>query len=61
MTNYQSAKLRIKKANTIEDLNKLMISFDRVYNVGQLTINEFIKLDNYIMDKLIILIESEII
>jgi len=53
MTNYASAVKRIKQANTIEALNKLQVSFDRIYNAGQFTVSELSRLDLKIVDKII--------
>lgn len=55
MTNYQSAKKRIDKADTRLKLEKLERSFMNLYNAQQLTVNEYRRLDAYIVDKYITL------
>lgn len=55
MTNYQSAKRRIDKAGTKLKLEKLERSFMNLYNAGQLTVNEYKRLDSLIVDKYITL------
>lgn len=55
MTNYQSAKKRIDKADTKLKLEKLERSFMNLYNAGQFTVNEYSRLDSLIVDKYITL------
>jgi len=51
MTNYQTAIKRIDQADTIEKLNRLDKSFDRIYSAGFLTVSEFTRLDLKLCDK----------
>jgi hypothetical protein len=53
MTNYQSALVRLNKAATAEELNRLERSFERVYNAGCFTVSEYVRLDRKLVDKLI--------
>jgi hypothetical protein len=52
---YNSAVLRVNKANTKEELNKLEKSLIRCYNAGVLNEKELSKLDEKIMHKLALL------
>ena len=52
-TNYQSALERINKANDEESLLQLEESLERLWNVGVFTANEFSKLDDKLLSKLI--------
>jgi len=51
-TNYTSFKTRINKATTLQDLDRLDISLDRLWNAGVFTQAEFIRLDSAILDKM---------
>jgi hypothetical protein len=51
-TNFQSFSARIKGANTVESLQKLEKSLDRLYNAGQLSVNEYKRLDTQIFEKI---------
>lgn len=50
MTNYATMAKRIRKAKTLEDLNKYETSLDNLYKNGILTIAEFSSLDSLIVD-----------
>lgn len=50
-TNYTSFKTRINKAVTLQDLDRLDISLDRLWSVGVFTQSEFVRLDSAILDK----------
>ena len=51
-SNFKSAVARIKKANTVKDLEKLEKTLERVYNqTNSLTAKEFGQLDSMILDK----------
>ena len=52
-TNYQSALARINKANDQASLLQLEKSFERRWNAGIFTTNEFSKLDEKLLSKLI--------
>lgn len=52
-TNYQSALARINKANDEESLLQLEKSLERLWNAGIFTVNEFSKLDEKLLSKLI--------
>jgi hypothetical protein len=52
-TNYQSALERINKANDEESLLHLEKSLERLWNNGIFTANEFSKLDEKLLSKLI--------
>jgi len=52
-TNYQSALERINKANDKESLLHLEKSLERLWNNGIFTANEFSKLDEKLLSKLI--------
>jgi hypothetical protein len=52
-TTYQSALERINKANDEESLLQLEESFERLWNAGVFTVNEFSKLDDKLLSKLI--------
>ena len=51
MTNYQAMAQSINKADTLEALDKVETSLDRIFNNGIFTINEYAKLDAKIVDK----------
>lgn len=51
VTNYISFKIRINKATTLQDLDRLDISLDRLWSAGVFTQAEFIRLDSAILDK----------
>lgn len=51
-TNYKTMANRVRKAWTTEDIKKLEISLDRLYNAGIFTPNEYMRIDNLIMRKL---------
>ena len=51
-TNFETMANRVRKAWTTEDIKKLEISLDRLYNAGILTPNEYMRIDNLIMRKL---------
>jgi len=51
VTDYISFKTRINKAKTQQDLDRLDISLDRLWNAGIFTQSEFIRLDSAILDK----------
>ncbi len=51
-TNFETMANRVNKAWTTEDIKKLEISLDRLYNAGILTPNEYMRIDNLIMRKL---------
>ena len=48
---YKTALQRLKKANTIEGLSRLDRSFERVYNAGCFTVNEYSRLVTKLTDK----------
>ena len=48
---YKTALQRLKKANTIEELNRLDRSFERVYNAGCFTVSEYSRLVTKLTDK----------
>lgn len=52
-TNYQSALARINKANDEESLLQLEKSLERLWNAGIFTANEFSRLDDKLLSKLI--------
>jgi hypothetical protein len=52
-TNYQSALARINKANDEESLLQLEKSLERLWNNGIFTANEFSRLDEKLLSKLI--------
>jgi len=52
MSNYTSAIESIKRANTLEELFRVGEGFKRVHKTGQLTDNEFFRLDLMICDKI---------
>ena len=52
-TNYQSALERINKTNDKESLLQLEESLERLWNAGVFTANEFSKLDDKLLSKLI--------
>jgi len=51
-TNYQSARARIDNADTIAALDRLTVSFDRLFTCGQLTAHELQRLDAAVCNKL---------
>ncbi len=54
-TNYRSAVERIRKSNTIEQLEKLDVSLERLYKIGIFSLSQFGTLDLMVMDKKIAL------
>jgi len=44
MTNYQSALERVKRANSVHEIERLEQSLSRVYDAGQLTERELARL-----------------
>jgi hypothetical protein len=52
-SNYQSALERINKANDEKSLLQLEVSLERLWNAGVFTANEFSKLDDKLLSKLI--------
>ena len=54
-TNYASMTARINKATTLESIEKLDKSLDRLYNAGIFTVSELQRLDAKLCDKLIAL------
>jgi len=57
-TTYQSAKERIRKSTTIEQLDKLDVSLERLYKIGIFSLAQFGTLDLMVMDKKIALEEE---
>jgi hypothetical protein len=57
-TTYFSAKERIRKSTTIEQLDKLDVSLERLYKIGVFSLAQFGTLDLMIMDKKIALEEE---
>lgn len=57
-TTYQSAKERIRKSTTIEQLERLDVSLERLYKIGIFSLAQFGTLDLMIMDKKIVLEEE---
>ena len=51
-TDYKTMTNRVRKAWTTEDIKKIEISLDRLYNAGIFTPNEYMRIDNLIMRKL---------
>jgi hypothetical protein len=51
--NYQSALERINKANDAESLLKVEESLERLWNAGIFTRDQFSKLDDILVEKLI--------
>jgi hypothetical protein len=58
MSNYQSAVRRIQSADNLGKLERLERSLDNLYNLGLLTVSEFVKLDCLLMDQYCILEEA---
>lgn len=54
-TNYRSAVERIRKSTTIEQLEKLDVSLERLYKIGIFSLAQFGTLDLMILDKKIAL------
>lgn len=50
-TNYQSALERLDKATSMEALNKLETSFERLYRNGFLTSEQLTELDSKMLHK----------
>ena len=48
---YKSALQRLNKANTIEELERLERSLERIYNAGFLTVSEYGRLDLKLIHK----------
>ena len=57
-TTYFSAKERIRKSTTIEELDKLDVSLERLYKIGIFSLAQFGTLDLMIMDKKIAIEEE---
>jgi hypothetical protein len=57
-TTYFSAKERIRKSTTIEQLDKLDVSLERLYKIGVFSLAQFGTLDLMIMDKKIAIEEE---
>lgn len=53
MTDFQYALHRLRRADSIEALNKLETSLERLYNNGVFTPTEYRLLDIRLVDKLI--------
>ena len=51
MSNYRSAISRINSAKTIDDLHRVGKGLARVYDVGQLTGREYMRLDLKLCDR----------
>ena len=51
MSNYKSAISRINSARTIDDLHRVGKGLARVYDVGQLTGREYMRLDVKLCDR----------
>jgi hypothetical protein len=58
MSNYQSAVRRIQSADNLGKLERLERSLDNLYNLGLLTVSEFVKLDCLLMDQYCLLEEA---
>ena len=58
MSNYLSAVRRIQSADNLGKLERLERSLDNLYNLGLLTVSEFVKLDCLLMDQYCILEEA---
>jgi len=52
MSNYKSALDRIDRAQTVEELHRVSTGLARVYDIGQLTEGEFLRLDLKLCDKI---------
>lgn len=52
MTNYKTMSQRIRDAKSTAELKKLEQSLIRIYNAGQLSVNEFARLDVKIMESI---------
>ena len=52
MSNYKSAISRINSAQTIDDLHRVGKGLARVYDVGQLTGREYMRLDVKLCDRI---------
>jgi hypothetical protein len=48
---YKAALERLNKANTIQELERLERSFERIYNAGFFTVTEYGRLDLKLMNK----------
>ena len=51
-TNYQAFRERIRKAQTIEDVQRLEKSLDILWGAGIFTVPQFCGLDGHICDRL---------
>jgi hypothetical protein len=58
MSNYQSAVKRIQSADNLGKLERLERSLNNLYNLGLLTVSEFVKLDCLLMDQYCLLGEA---
>ena len=45
MSNYKSAIDRLNRCKTVDDIDRALIGFERVHQVGHLTDNELRRLD----------------
>lgn len=52
MSNYKSALDRIDRAQTVEELHRVSTGLTRVYDIGQLTEGEYLRLDLKLCDKI---------
>lgn len=52
-SNYQSAITRITNAQTVEEITKVEKGLDRVYNAGQLTAPELLRLSALAMQRMV--------
>ena len=55
MSNYKSALNRINSAQTVAEIDRVAEGLKRVYNVGQLTDGEYLRLDVKLCDKITLL------
>lgn len=51
MSNYKAMAERIRKAKTVEDLNKCEDSLTNLYNNGIFTVSDFSRLDLLVLKK----------
>jgi len=52
VSNYKSAIDRINKAQTVEELHRVSTGLTRVYDIGQLTEGEYMRLDGKLCDRI---------
>jgi len=50
MSNYKSALDRLNRCKSLDDINRALLGFERVYKVGHLTDKELINLDLKALD-----------